>query len=775
MWSCRMQLASDNINVSDVVYNIMRERILFTKDNGEKETPSDAFFRVAQHVAKGHAVYESEPEVNNFIELAADMMYEHKFMPNTPTLVNAGFQKAQCSACFVLPVEDNLQSIYKAHHDQGLIQASGGGTGFYLGGVRAAGSSAANRFTTKGPINWLKMLNENAGHVAQGMREGANMAILDVRHPDVMDFITCKKAGYDIIIEDLATQLGVSLDEAKRIKAVIGIEKFNISISISDKFMESLSNGDDWCFCDPHTKIESKPIPAIEIWELIVSNAYENGEPGIVFPDTANKNHSIPHIGRLEATNPCGEQWLLPYESCTLGHVNLSKFVIGINGTSEINWADFEDTIRFGTQFLDAVVEVNQFPIPELAEMNRNTRRIGLGVMGWADMLAMMGIPYDSDEALAKADQIGEFFDGISLDESRRLGKNRGNFGFFEGSVFDGVEKYMRNSDRTTVAPTGSGSMYAMCSSSIEPLFSPVTVREQAGMVQVDYHPALFHMLGDNNLDTPEIREKISKLNGSIKHADFLPDNIRLVFPTAHEISYDYHIKHQAIWQKHITSAVSKTVNMPNNASMQDVDTAYKLAYKSGCKGITIYRDGTRKYQPLSHSKKESNQKSLIQIGKRSDVTHGSNRKIPNGCGNLMVYIGGDESNGENSGIHEITARLGKGGGCASAQTEAIARMASIAMQHGASPEKIAKQLGGIRCQTTAMYNSKHTGDRPRIVTSCADAISIALSEHIADLKGDKVIDDNTNNHIGACVSCGSVMAFEEGCSKCYNCGYSRC
>jgi len=763
-----MQAAAEGINVSDVVYNIMRERILFTKDNGKQETPLDAFRRVANHVAKGHSVYEDGKATARFIEKATEMMFEHKFMPNTPTLVNAGFPNAQCSACFVLPVEDNLPSIYKSHYNQGMIQASGGGTGFFLGGIRSAGTKAADRFTTRGPVNWLRMLNENATHVAQGMREGANMAMLDVGHPDIVDFITCKKAGIEIEIDELAKKFDVGPEEAKRLKSVIGIEKFNISVSIPDRFMEALVAGDDWYFKDPHTGEKRGSMPAQELWDLIVHNAHENGEPGIFFEDTANRKHAIPHIGRIRTTNPCGEQPLLPYESCNLGHINLSKFVAGINGTSQVDWEALEDAVRFGVQFLDDIVEVNCFPIQELAEMNRGTRRIGLGIMGWADMLATMNIPYDSDAALSKADEIGEFFDKISLDESRRLGQDRGNFPFFEGSAYDGKEKHMRNSDRTTIAPTGTTSLYAMCSSGIEPLFAPVTVRDQAGMVQVDYHPALFSMLERRGLDTPEVRQKLANVGGSLKKADFLPADIRAAFPTAHDIDYEWHIHHQTIWQRYITSAVSKTINMSHDASAADVDKAYKMAFEGGCKGITVYRDGSRKYQPLSTKKVEPN--GLIQIGKRAPVTHGSNRKVVNGCGSLMVYIGGNED-----GTHEITARLGKGGGCAAAQTEAIARMASIAMQHGAPPEKIAKQLGGIRCHVTAMHKSKHTGNRPRIITSCGDAISVALEEHLAEMQGQTAEHKATNGHVGACPSCGAAMAFEEGCSKCYNCGYSRC
>ena len=766
-----MQTSADT-SVSEVVLNMMKKRVLFKKEGGEQETPLDAYKRVAKYISIGHAVYETANEVKRFEEKATEMMHERKFMPNTPTLVNAGFPKAQCSACFVLPVEDNLPSLYKAHHDQGLIQASGGGTGFFLGNVRSAGTTAAGRFTTKGPLNWLRMLNENATHVAQGMREGANMAILNIDHPDIFDFITCKKSGYDLVIEDLMKQFNVDKDEAKRLKSIIGIEKFNISVSITDDFMAALdSYSSEWPLIDPHTHEVVRVVNPHELFELIIESAWLHGEPGLFFEDEANRFNSIPHIGRIRATNPCGEQTLLSNESCTLGHVNLSRFVVGMNGSSSVDWDGFEDAIRFGTIFLDNVVEVNSFPIPELAHMNAGTRRIGLGVMGWADMLAMMGIPYDSEEAIYKASEVSQFFDKISEDQCRKLGKDRGNFKFFEGSVFDGVEKHMRASDRTTVAPTGQTSMYAMCSSSIEPLIFPVIKREQAGMIQVDYHPALFDMLKKRDLDTSEVREKLGEI-GSVRDADFLPEDIRQSFPSSHDIGWEWHVRHQAAWQKNITSAVSKTINMPNSATKDDIKNAYREAFSSGCKGITVYRDGSRSYQPLSSNKKEESKEQFVQIGHRDEVTHGSNRKVPNGCGNLMVYIG----NGK-TGIQEVTARLGKGGGCASAQTEAIARMASVAMQHGASPENVAQQLGGIRCHLTAMHKSPHTGARPRIVTSCGDAISVALSEHIAEMSGTEVVFNNASEHTGACPECGGQLSFLEGCrgGKCHSCGFSKC
>ena len=327
-------MQSTGVDVSDVTLNMMKKRVLFTKDDGKQETPLDAYRRVAEFVAIGHKTYATIRDTEEFKEQAVKMMAEGKFMPNTPTLVNAGFPKAQCSACFVLPVDDNLPSIYLSHHNQGLIQASGGGTGFFLGDIRPTGTTAGDgRFVTRGPVNWLKMLNENATHVAQGMREGANMAILDIGHPDVVDFITCKRDGYNLIPELLAEQMGISIEEAKRIKSIIGIEKFNISVSITNRFMQALENGDDWYFIDPHTNQKAGSMPASDLWDLIVKNAHEHGEPGLFFEDTVNEHNMLSHIGRIRATNPCGEQPRRPNESCNLGHVNLSKFITGSNAT----------------------------------------------------------------------------------------------------------------------------------------------------------------------------------------------------------------------------------------------------------------------------------------------------------------------------------------------------------------------------------------------------------------------------------------------------------
>ncbi|KKL50529.1 hypothetical protein LCGC14_2304570, partial [marine sediment metagenome] len=425
-----------SVSVSDITLNMMKKRVLFTAENGEQETPLDAYERVANFVYQGHKTYSTESEAGKFRDRAIEYMAEGMFMPNTPTLVNAGFPDAQCSACFVLPIDDNLKSIYQAHNDQGLIQASGGGTGFFLGNIRSAGTKAADRFITRGPINWLRMLNENACHVAQGMREGANMAILDVGHPDIVDFITCKNKGYNLSAEILSEQFGISLEEAKTLKAIIGIEKFNISVSITNQFMKVLENGNDWYFIDPHTKQKTGSMPSQEIWDLIVENAWANGEPGIFFEDTANRDNYLSHIGRIKSTNPCGELPLLPYAACTLGHINLSKFVTGTNGSSQVDWSELEEEIRFGVNFLDNIVEMNTFPIKELTEMNNNTRDIGVGIMGWADMLAIIGIPYDSNEAIDLANDIGTHFKKTSDDESARLGQDRGNFPYFEGSSF---------------------------------------------------------------------------------------------------------------------------------------------------------------------------------------------------------------------------------------------------------------------------------------------------------------------------------------------------
>ena len=753
------------VSVSDVTLNIMKRRVLSKKSNGEQETPLDAYKRAARFVASGHAKF-SPNDAKQFENKIIETLADSKFMPNTPTLVNAGFPRAQCSACFVIPIEDNIQSIYKAHYNQGLIQASGGGFGAYFGNIRSTGTLAAGRFATKGPVSWIKMFNENASHVVQGMREGANMAMLDIGHPDIVDFITCKNYGYNLNVEDLIEQFGVSIEEAKRIKSIIGIEKFNISVSVTDKFMETLDRGGDWYLIDPHTKNRVKTIPAKELWDLLINNAHKHGEPGVIFIDEINRKNSLDHISKIEACNACAELPMIPYGACNLGHINLSKFV-DKNG---VRWDELEDVTRFGVQFLDDIIDINTFPIPELTEANLKSRQIGLGVMGWADALIKLGVPYDSDKAIETAHGVGSFIDSISYNESEKLGKDRGNYPYFDGSKLQkSGQKYMRNSNRTTIAPTGQTSTYAGCSSGIEPIMFPVIRREQAGMVQIDYHPILFNVLNDRGFNTQEIKDKIGVL-GSVRNATFLPEDIRNLFPSAHDISYEWHIKHQAAWQEHITASISKTINFPNDAKASDISSAYWMAYKSGCKGVTVYRDGSRLYQPLSSLKKKND---LVQLShKRSEVTHGTNRKIQTGCSSLMIFCG-DNPDGL---LQEITCRMGKSGGCLSSFSEGVARIVSIALQHGVPAERIIKQLSNLRCHLPHLYKSKHTGDRPRTITSCCDAIAVAMEEHLLNGSDKKLEHVNmSRNHDGVCPDCGVPLMFIEGCAKCSGCGFSRC
>jgi len=376
-----------------------------------------------------------------------------------------------------------------------------------------------------------------------------------------------------------------------------------------------------------------------------------------------------------------------------------------------------------------------------------------------------MGIPYDCDDAISKAQEFGTFFNKTVCDESQRLGKDRGNFPWFEQSTwYKAGYRNMRNSDLTTIAPTGQTSMYAGCSSGIEPIMFPVSKREQAGMVQVDYHPLFVEKMSECGLNTPEVMDKIGIL-GSVRKATFLPDKLRNIFPCAHDIHYDWHIKHQAAWQQHITASISKTINLPHDATVADVADVYLKAYRMKCKGITVYRDGSRMNQPISSLK------TAIPKNNRSEVTHGTNRKIPCGCGNIMLYCG----NNEDGKVQEVTARLGKSGGCSASMLEALARISSIAIQYGVEPEKIVKQLSGIRCHLTALHKSKYTGDRPRIITSCPDAMSVAIEEHMLNGSGKKLgISDKLSHHSGACPNCGGQLMFQEGCSKC-SCGYSRC
>lgn len=566
--------------LTDNASEILKRRYLIKDENGEPvEEPKDMFWRVAKTIAQ-----EEEKYGGNVEETANEfyiMMSQNFWLPNSPTLMNAGRPLGQLSGCFVLPVEDSMSNgedgIYDTLKDMALVHQSGGGTGFSFSRLRASGSVV--RSTTgvaSGPISFMSLYDASTDVVKQGgTRRGANMGILRVDHPNVLEFISCKR------------------DTSK-------INNFNISVAVTDAFMDAVRLGEYYDLVDHSGNVVGE-LFAPDVWDTLVESAWLTGEPGLFFIDEANRHNPVPHMGEYEATNPCGEQPLLAYDTCNLGSLNLGKFV----REGEILWDELAGAIKLSTRFMDNVIDANKFPIQKIKDLNQRIRRIGCGVMGWADMLIALGIPYDSEEALSLARQVGEFFAEESYKASEELAAERGVFPEWEHSIWGPNDdrrptRRLRHSNITTVAPTGTISIIAGCSSGIEPIFAVAFMRNQAGAVMPDVHPKFKHFVYSD--DAPEDWEEVVSQTGNIDHK-WVSKGAKRIFRTASDVGPEYHVGMQAAWQEHIDSAISKTINMPNEAQKEDVEWAYMTAYQLGCKGITVYRDGSRPRQVLSTGK----------------------------------------------------------------------------------------------------------------------------------------------------------------------------
>ncbi len=738
---------------------VLNKRYLIKDEEGNViETPEEMCWRVAKAIAKAEENYGNDVEqwARKFFEL----IYNQIFMPNSPTLMNAGTSLNQLSACFVIPIEDSIEGIFKALTDMAKVQKSGGGTGFSFSRLRPSGDIVKSTMgVASGPVSFMKIFDAATEQIKQGgRRRGANMGILNVHHPDIEDFITAKR------------EEGV-------------LRNFNISVAVTDKFMEALKRGEDYELINPRTGEVVRKIPARRIFDLMIDGAWRNGEPGAVFIDTVNKFNPTPHVGEIEATNPCGEQPLLPYESCNLGSINLAKFVK--NG--KIDWDHLKEVVWTCVRFLDDVVDVNGYPIPEIEEMTLANRKIGLGVMGWADMLFLLGIPYDSDEALQLAERVMGFIQEESHKASQALADERGVFPNWKGSIWEKRGIKMRNATTTTIAPTGTISIIAGCSSGIEPIFALAYKRKNIldGEEFFEVNPIFEKFLRDSGLYSDELISRIAE-TGTLEGVGEIPENIRKVFKCALEISPEWHVRMQAAFQKYTDNAVSKTINMPNSATRQDIEKAFMLAYELGCKGLTVYRDGSREEQVLSLRKKEEEKKrekihavkpvTLIEPRPRPKVTRGRTIETKTGCGSLYVTINEDEH-----GIAEVFVQLGKSGGCAASQTEAIGRLISIALRSWVSPDAIIRQLKGIRCPSIGFEENE-------IITSCADGVAKVLERYLkgeyskirVDLEGIKPLTEfeekpRTKMIGGVCPECGNVLEYGEGCMTCRMCGYTKC
>lgn len=614
-----MVVEENKLVLSENAIKVLEKRYLKRdKDGNCIETPADMFRRVADTLASADSKFgKSEAEVKQLADEFYTAITNRYFMPNSPTLMNAGRELGQLAACFVLPVDDSLEDIFETVKNTALIHKSGGGTGFSFSRLRPKNDVVRSTMgVSSGPVSFMEVFNAATEAVKQGgTRRGANMGILRVDHPDILDFIDCKSDNNRL-------------------------NNFNISVAITDKFMDAYLKGKDYDLIHPNSKQSVGKLNAKEVFDKIIDGAWRNGEPGIVFIDTMNSDNPTPQVGAIESTNPCGEVPLLPYEACNLGSINLSRMVKEENGKSVVNWDLLAKTTRTAIRFLDNVIEINNYPLPQISEMVRNNRKIGLGVMGWADMLMKMGISYASEEGTKLASQVIEFIDYESKCESVELSKKRGRFKNFKGSIYDQenylynkfkgksagiisdekwkeldeqIKKYgIRNATTTCIAPTGTISMIASASGGVEPLFGLVFSRLiMDGTEMLEVNEIFKNYMISHGLYSEELMKKIA-IDGSVAHIDEIPNDVKKIFVTAHDVSPYWHVKMQAAFQLHTDNAVSKTVNFVESATRENIEEAYVLAYKNHLKGITVYRNNSRFFQPMNLDKKVEEKKEEV-------------------------------------------------------------------------------------------------------------------------------------------------------------------
>lgn len=699
------------------------------------ETPEEMLGRVARTVAAAEAGYGDARQVSRWEEEFFGIMDSLSFLPNSPTLMNAGRELGQLAACFVLPVEDSMEGIFNAVRDAALIHKSGGGTGFSFSRIRPQGARVQTTGgVASGPISFMKVFNAATEAVRQGgTRRGANMGILNVDHPDILAFITAKEDSREI-------------------------NNFNLSVGITDAFMDALAREETYPLVDPSTGEETGRLPAREVFRQICQGAWKNGEPGLVFLDRINEANPLPALGRIESTNPCGEQPLLPYEACNLGSINLLQVLAGPPGDPAPDWEKLDRLVATAVRFLDDVIDVNRYPLPEIERVSRQTRKIGLGVMGFADLLLRMKIPYDSPRGVELGGEIMQRIDRAAWAASRDLASERGVFPAFGQSVYAGRDQPVRNSTRTTIAPTGTLSLLAGVSSGIEPLFALAFLRNVLDGTRIlEIDPVFAETLEERGLDPGETGRALAA--GELSREEVLPPELQAVFVTAAEVSPAGHVRMQAAFQAHTDNAVSKTVNFPRQASLEDVEETFRLAYGQKLKGITIYRDGSRTGQVLSVGPPPAGRSAPRE---RPVLTRGLTEKVRIGCGNLYVTVNDDAD-----GLCEVFTNLGRGGGCPS-QSEATSRLVSIALRAGVSPESVIEQLQGIRCQSTLRRKMAEPGIG---VLSCPDAIGRALERALSN----GVPAGGPAPSGVSCPECGSPVEHEGGCLVCRSCGFSRC
>lgn len=766
---------------SENALEVLKRRYLLRDKSGKAiETPEELLRRVANAIAEPDANYTSKAGVQKTAEKFYTMLRNKDFLPNSPTLMNAGRELGQLSACFVLPVDDSMESIFQTLKDTALIHKSGGGTGFSFSRIRPKKSIVKSTSgVASGPVSFMKVYNASTEAVKQGgTRRGANMGILRIDHPDILEFIDCKKDNADLT-------------------------NFNISVAVTDDFMEKVRKREQYELINPVDGSVTGTLNAADVFKLIARNAWANGDPGIIFIDKINKMNPTPKLGEIEATNPCGEQPLLPNEACNLGSINLANFV----QDGKIDYTRMQETIETSIHFLDNVIDVSRYPLKKIDTMVKKSRKIGLGVMGFADVLFKLKIPYNSEEALQLADEMMSFIYKNARNASVKLGETRGTFPAWNESIYFPDGPKLRNSTFTTIAPTGTISMLADCSSGIEPIFSLVfTKRVMDGTDLLYVNPYFEQACKEAGIYSEELMKKVAE-KGTIQHMDEIPESIKKIFVTAHDITPEWHVRMQAAFQKWTDAAVSKTCNFPKTSTVQDVIDAYWLAYEAGCKGITIYRDGSRDEQVLYIGDK-AGQKAAPEAGAvqqqtsyeptrihprvRPQDTRGTTKRIRTGLGTLYVTI-----NEDNTGLCEVFTNIGKAGSQAQVESEAISRLISLALRSGIDARDVIKQLKGIGGPSPIWENGTQ-------ILSTPDAIAKALEWYLEEREGKKkgassqpqfqfndvvpeqavqkvAVDQNNavqfdnKKSITTCPDCGSTVYHESGCVTCPSCGFSKC
>ena len=736
---------------------VLEKRYLKRDEEGNAlESAADMFARVAENIAQADLNYHPRKSLDPVIAEFFSVMAALEFLPNTPTLMNAGRELQQLSACFVLPVEDKMESIFGAIRDAALVHQSGGGTGFSFSRLRPKNDLVRSTMgVASGPVSFMKVFDVATETIKQGgTRRGANMGILRVDHPDIVSFIRAKEDEHIL-------------------------NNFNISVGVTEEFMGAVLTGDDYALRNPRDGQKVGSLNAREIFDMIVQLAWKNGEPGIVFLDRLNRDNPTPKVGQIESTNPCGEQPLLPYESCNLGSINLALMI----KDGQVDYDRLRRVTHTAVHFLDNVIDMNRYPLPEIEQMTKSNRKIGLGVMGWADMLVELEIGYDSQEATELGHKVMGFIHEEAIKTSEKLAADRGVFPNWEESTWAADGRQVRNATLTTIAPTGTISIIAGCSSGVEPIFALALIRNVMDNTELpEAHPLLEQVLKERGLYSEELMKNIAAV-GSLHDMD-VPEDLKRVFVTAHDVSPEWHIRMQAAYQDHVDNAVSKTVNFARDAKPEDVERVYLLAHELGVKGVTIYRDGSRQEQVLNIGEVKrksvngngSGQLELSESGEmmpvrpnRTPVLRGETREKVTGCGSLYVTVNEDDF-----GPREVFANMGKAGGCAAASTEAMGRLISLAFRYGVPPDKVVKQLRGIRCHVPLGLGANQ-------ILSCPDAVGKALADKygLASSNGGGKAPGQLEIPItgaqGACPDCGGAIEHEGGCMVCRACGYSKC